>query len=152
MMRALRDRWPGPARLAVAGAFALLTAGACTPPPISYPPPPAVEAAVALERRPIPASGRHVVEPGQSLSEIAWIYRLRTVDLARYNDITDVDRLAVGQRLRLRPPPAPSSPPTAGTDAAPLRVVIGAPTDPEPAAAEPPPVEVDAIDPRSILP
>lgn len=93
-----------------------------------------------------------MVEPGQSLSEIAWIYRLRTADLARYNDITDVDRIAVGDRLRLRPPPAPSPPPTASTDGEPLRVVIGAPTDPEPAAAEPPPIEVEAIDPRSILP
>lgn len=105
------------------------------PPPPPLPAPPPEE--TGLERRPIPPSGVHVVAPGDTLSTIAYVYRLDLDALARANGITDVDRLMVGRQLALRwrEPPAVSGPPVrAGEararatapepEAAPLRVVV----------------------------
>ncbi len=94
--------------------------------------------ATGLERRAIPPSGVHVVAPGQTLSEIAWIYRLDTNALARANGILDPDHVVAGRRLALRweAPPDVGAPPrraerpaetpvaTAETAPSPLRVVV----------------------------
>ncbi len=134
--------------------LALVWLAACTEPPIfmAAAPPPPTPAAAGPERRAIPPSGRHVVAPGETLSEIAWMYRLGTERLAALNAIGDADRIHVGQRLRLRPDPSippPERDPAA--DDEPLRVVIHAQPEAveEEGEAEP---EAPAIDPRMILP
>ncbi len=82
----------------------VLTVAACAH---QAPPRPAPAEPVAsptpkpLVRRPIPPSGEHVVRPGETLSEIAWIYRLNTLGLARANGIEDVDRVEAGAALWL---------------------------------------------------
>jgi lipoprotein NlpD len=65
----------------------------------------------------------HVVRPGETLYKIAWQHRLDQRDLVLWNGLADPDKLRVGQRLRLVPPPgstkaaarapAPQSPPAA---------------------------------------
>ncbi|MBN1239132.1 MAG: peptidoglycan DD-metalloendopeptidase family protein [Gammaproteobacteria bacterium] len=47
----------------------------------------------------------HVVQPGETLFNIAWRYRLDHRQLARWNFIPDPDLIFVGQRIRLYPPP-----------------------------------------------
>lgn len=102
---------------------------ACTPTPTPPPAPPPPEP-TGLERRPIPPSGLHTVAHGETLSEIAWVYRLDVEALARANGLTDPDVIATGRRLALRwsTPPEVAAPPTR---AAPARA---AETAPEPAA------------------
>jgi len=68
----------------------------------------------------------HVVREGETLYAIAWQHGVDQRDLARWNGITNPDRIQVGQRLRLTPPaasvapqakatkPAASSPPKGG--------------------------------------
>ncbi|MGR8919965.1 MAG: peptidoglycan DD-metalloendopeptidase family protein [Gammaproteobacteria bacterium] len=55
---------------------------------------------------PVPASGVHVVVRGDTLHAIAWRYGLDYRDLVRWNTLSNPDLIRVGQRLRLRPPPA----------------------------------------------
>ena len=47
----------------------------------------------------------HVVQPGETLFNIAWRYRLDHRDLASWNFIPDPDLIFVGQQIRLYPPP-----------------------------------------------
>lgn len=59
--------------------------------------------------RPRPAAVRpdvHVVARGDTLHAIAWRYRLDFRDLVAWNAIRDPNVIYVGQKLRLRPPPA----------------------------------------------
>ena len=68
--------------------------------------------------QPVPV---HVVQSGETLHKIAWQHRIDERDLAQWNGLADPDKLRVGQRLRLVPPPgfktaaarapAPQSPP-----------------------------------------
>ncbi len=46
----------------------------------------------------------HVVQPGETLSRIAQSYGRTWQELARWNNLTDPNRLAVGQSLRVTPP------------------------------------------------
>lgn len=87
----------------------------------------------SVELRPIPSSGRHLVEPGETLSEIAFMYGLGTQALAWANDLEDPDDLLWGTRLRLRwsyPTEIAALPPRRGGDGfgfgpvEPLRVVF----------------------------
>jgi LysM repeat protein len=79
----------------------VLALAACAGPPAPPPAPPApVE--TGLERRPIPPSGIHVVAPGETLSEIAYIYRLELDALARANGILEPDFIVPGRHLALR--------------------------------------------------
>lgn len=122
--------------VAVSGPALLVTACAATPPPAERPAsPPAPAAETELQRRPIPASGIHVVAAGETLSEIAYVYRLDVRALARANAITDPDRIVVGRRLALRwsePAPVAAAVTTtaaladaaAEPPASPLRVVV----------------------------
>lgn len=115
----------------------LVSACAATPPPQEPAPPAAPPVETELERRPIPPSGVHEVAAGESLSEIAYVYRLDTDALARANGIADPDRIAEGRQLVLRWPEPPARPATARAEAAdpdgaadadaagsPLRVVV----------------------------
>ncbi len=43
----------------------------------------------------------HIVQSGQTFSEIAYIYKISVEKLAAYNGITDVNRLAEGSRIRI---------------------------------------------------
>ena len=45
----------------------------------------------------------HVVRPGETLSEIGYVYRIPYQDLAALNGIRNPDRIAAGQRLRMPP-------------------------------------------------
>lgn len=60
----------------------------------------------ATPRAPGPPPGVHVVRRGDTLHAIAWRYRLDFRDLVRWNAIRDPNVIYVGQKLRLRPPPA----------------------------------------------
>lgn len=69
----------------------------------------------------------HVVQPGESLSEIADAYNLPVQKLVTLNNISDPNLLMSGTRLKLTaPPPVPAARP--------------APKPPKPAAAKPKPV------------
>lgn len=57
----------------------------------------------------------HVVQPGDTLYQIAWSYGLDYRALARWNGIRDPDRIYVGQRLSLRPRTATAAAPARQT-------------------------------------
>jgi lipoprotein NlpD len=78
-------------------AFALVAAGCASL--ASWDPPGSAPA-----RQTIPASGIHVVEPGQNLFKIAWRYGMDWRDLAAWNNLGDGSRIYPGQRIRLTPP------------------------------------------------
>lgn len=46
-------------------------------------------------------SGAHIVEPGDTLSEIAAKYELNVDDLIRWNNIENPDLISVGQKIEL---------------------------------------------------
>lgn len=48
--------------------------------------------------------GEYIVQTGDTLFGISWRYGLDINELARWNQITDKDRILAGQRLRLTPP------------------------------------------------
>ncbi|MEJ2514761.1 MAG: peptidoglycan DD-metalloendopeptidase family protein [Gammaproteobacteria bacterium] len=60
-------------------------------------------------RTAVPASGIHVVQPGQNLHKIAWRYGLDWRDLAAWNRLRDPSRIYPGQEIRLTPPGAPAA-------------------------------------------
>ena len=66
-----------------------------------------------------------VVQPGDTLSEIALANGVTVAELAAINRIQNPDRIFAGQRLRLSPAPAPSTKPSAK------------PATPQPAASKP---------------
>jgi LysM repeat protein len=109
---------------------------ACTQAPTPPPAPPPPPEPTGLERRPIPPSGIHTVAHGETLSEIAWVYRLDVEALARANGITDPDVIATGRRLALRwfTPPEVAAPPAR---AAPARAAETEPAAEAAPAAEP---------------
>jgi lipoprotein NlpD len=102
----------------------------------------------------------HVVQPGETLSKIAWQHRIDGQELAAWNGIMDPDALRVGQRLRLVPPrgyvaaaPAPAAPPpVTRADPPPSRQPTPArattPRPSAPRAATPPPARPSASTPR----
>lgn len=91
-------------------------------------------------RRAGPSAGagsrEHVVQPGESLSEIADAYNLPIQKLVSLNNIGDPDLLMTGSRLKLTaPPPLPRSRPTARPAARPVvRPAMAAAAKPKPAA------------------
>ena len=59
----------------------------------------------------------HVVQPGETLGRIAQSYGRSWQDLARWNNLSDPNRLAVGQTLKVSPPGAVvATSPTTGTN------------------------------------
>jgi len=60
----------------------------------------------AAERTKKPPPPMHVVRAGETLHEIAWRYGLDFRDVVNWNALRNPDRITVGQRLRLRPPPS----------------------------------------------
>jgi lipoprotein NlpD len=102
----------------------------------------------------------HVVQPGETLHKIAWQHRLDQRDLVQWNGLKDPDKLRVGQRLRLVPPPgattaAARAPPPQST---PPRTSSSSPqstptrsTAPRPAATTPPRTTA-TLPPRSATP
>ncbi len=59
----------------------------------------------------------YVIQPGDSLGGIASAYGLSTDELAEYNNLEDVNRIAAGQQLLI--PPGATSTTTTPTTAAP---------------------------------
>jgi lipoprotein NlpD len=84
----------------------------------------------------------HVVQRGDTLFQIAFRYRLDWREVARWNGITDANRIYPGQHIRLKPSRgatgtvARTSPPPRSGDAAPSR---GAAVPPRQAANQPAP-------------
>jgi lipoprotein NlpD len=78
--------------------------------------------------QPVPV---HVVQAGETLATIAWQHRVDQRDLVLWNGLTDPDKLRVGQRLRLVPPPGYT---TAAAKAAPSQ----SPPPPTPRASSSP--------------
>ena len=103
-------------RLAVLALAALVAGGCAYAPPSS---PPEVRGPRSAEP---PAAGKrpaaYVVRKGDTLSKIAWQYKLDWRSLARWNRIRDPYVIHPGQRLALLGPPAPS-PRTASAKARP---------------------------------
>lgn len=87
----------GLSRRALVAALALLAAG-CTS-LVSWEAP-----SGSATRASVPASGVHVVQPGQNLFKIAWSYGLDWQDLAAWNGLGDGSRIYPGQKIRLTPP------------------------------------------------
>lgn len=129
------------AAVRLCASLCLLLIAACT----------ATSTSVPVDRREARAAV-HVVQPGETLSKIAWQHRVDQGELAAWNGITDLDSLRVGQRLRLVPPrgyvaapvaraePAPSRqpPPTRATTPTPsARAATPPPARPSPSAAPP---------------
>lgn len=84
----------------------------------------------------------HVVQPGETLSSIAWRHGLDYRQLARWNGLANPDLLFVGQRLRLRPGSAAAAPATASRPAVTSpasRPATPAQTQPLPAPPQVPP-------------
>lgn len=117
----------------VCGLVALAACATPAPPPVvtvAPPPPPVVEP----ERLAIPASGRHVVQPGETLAGISYRYNIKLAPLAAANGIGNRDLVRAGEVLALRWEPAPevAAPPlrrsagvgTGTTDDVPLRVIL----------------------------
>jgi lipoprotein NlpD len=82
----------------------------------------------------------HVVQPGETLSKIAWQYRVDQQEIANWNGIRDPNQLRVGQRLRLVPPrgyvaaaPVTAARPPADTVATPARTTAPRTSAPTPA-------------------
>ncbi len=67
---------------------------------VQFPTPPPSPDEHAL--RPIPPSGEHIVQPGETLSGIAGLYGLNSTKLARANEIADRDTIYAGSVLALR--------------------------------------------------
>src|SRR5262249_18195483 len=67
-----------------------------------------VEAAAAAQPEPIPAGGRYVVQPGETLFSIARRFGLSAAELAAWNGLADPDLLAQGQEITLVAPAAPA--------------------------------------------
>jgi murein DD-endopeptidase MepM/ murein hydrolase activator NlpD len=82
---------------------ALVTIGcgsARTPPATSPPPPGPVAGPAAEEARTEAAAVRmHTVQPGEMLWSLSRHYGVSVADFVRANDLTDPDRLSVGERL-----------------------------------------------------
>ena len=81
------------AAVRLCASLCLLLIAACT----------ATSTSVPVDRREARAAV-HVVQPGETLSKIAWQHRVDQAELAAWNGIADLDSLRVGQRLRLVPP------------------------------------------------
>jgi murein DD-endopeptidase MepM/ murein hydrolase activator NlpD len=64
--------------------------------------------------RQVPDNARHVVMPGETVSELAVMYRVRMADLVALNNIAPPHHIYVGQVLRLPTPAAPSPSPGDG--------------------------------------
>ncbi len=89
------------------------------PPPTATPlPTPTVAesaAAPPAQPLPLPSSGQYVVQPGETLGQIAQRYGLDPQALAAWNGLTDPDLVVSGQTLTLvAPPGAPAASPDAG--------------------------------------
>jgi lipoprotein NlpD len=93
----------------------------------------------------------HVVQPGETLTKIAWQHRVDAQELASWNGVANPDSLRIGQRLRLVPPrgyvaePAPaaraatSAPaPTPTRAASPRPAATPSARPPSPPATRPP--------------
>ena len=78
------------------------------PTPIG-PPPASVPSSIS---QPSGSAGIHVVQPGENLFRIALGYGLDTNALARYNGITDPNKIYVGQKIKI---PGYASSPGSGT-------------------------------------
>jgi lipoprotein NlpD len=95
-------------------------------------------ASVPVSRREARAAV-HVVQPGETLTKIAWQHRVDAQELASWNGVANPDALRIGQRLRLVPPrgyvaePAPAA--RAATSVPPPTPARA--TSPRPAAAPP---------------
>ena len=94
-------RGPGLIRAACIGVLASLVAGCAEV--VSWEPDAAQPAQSSVPAR-VPASGIHVVQPGQNLFKIAWRYGLDWQDVAAWNGLGDGSRIYPGQKIRLSPP------------------------------------------------
>lgn len=101
--------------------------GACAPPPSVE----VVERVTISEREETEKIGGaliRIVEPGDTLHSIAFATRQNVNDLAAWNQLSDTDRLVVGQRIRMTKPLGFKPP---------VRKPIGVASKPTQAAREP---------------
>ena len=91
------------------------------------------------------ASDVHIVQPGETLSEIAEQYGATVADLQALNDLPDADFVWYGQRLLIQPadPPA-TDPQTAAAQTPALQPATTQPATTQPAAADPPAPDPDS--------
>ena len=128
-------RWRAQIRPALAGGAILALLGGCASQelaPIEQKSPQVTAAAPPGPRKPSPGPSTdqppavYTVVAGDTLYGIAWRFGLDARDIGRWNRLDDVDRIFVGQRLKLRgrepvaPPramPGPGVPPTVNAQA-----------------------------------
>ncbi|WP_400193710.1 LysM peptidoglycan-binding domain-containing protein [Hymenobacter sp. B81] len=107
---------PAPVKAPAAAAPTAAAKPAVVPP--AYPAP-------SVTVVPVPADGRHTVQPGETLYGVARRYALRPADLVAWNTLPTNPALRTGQVLRLTAPDAPA--PTAAPAAAPAPTSAAAP-------------------------
>ena len=92
-------------------------------------------------QEPLPQSGYHVVQSGETLYGISFRFGLRYQDVAGWNHLDDANVIHVGQRLLLRPPDAirVTAPVEAGRSTTATKVAPSAATPVSAALAQPEP-------------
>lgn len=84
------------------------------------------------------SEGRHVVQPGDTLTSLAVLYRVSRTDLARLNNLDPNGQVQVGQQLRVPPPTGtPSAAPAVATARPAVEVASLEPTAVAPAVQAP---------------
>ncbi|NGP53076.1 peptidoglycan DD-metalloendopeptidase family protein [Thioalkalivibrio sp. XN8] len=83
-----------------------------------------------------PVPGIHVVQPGETLFQIAFRYRLDWREVAAWNRLGNADRIYPGQEIRLQPPPGSRAVRAGQPEATTTRQPAPAPA--RPTAAAPP--------------
>ncbi|RAK67049.1 LysM peptidoglycan-binding domain-containing protein [Hymenobacter edaphi] len=125
---------PQPAAAAPAPAAAKPTTSATTPAPkpAAPHPAPADPSMTPGAGWPVPADGRHTVQPKETLYAVARRYNLRPADLIQWNALPPNPSLQLGQVLRLTPPPTGAAPAAATKPAAPAPAKPAAPATAKP--------------------
>lgn len=88
----------------------------------------------------------HIVEPGETMYSVGWLYGYDYRDVARWNGVGPPYTVSTGQRLRVAPPEGGEPRPAASRAARP-RVAIAAPVPPN-APAQKPQAMPEAVDER----
>ncbi|TGE22869.1 lytic transglycosylase domain-containing protein [Hymenobacter metallicola] len=117
---------PAPKTASPASAPAAAKTPVPVPAPTSAPLPPAGPAAATTAVEPIPATGLHTVQKGETLYAVARRYALRPADLIAWNNLPASPALRLGQVLRVTAPATVAPANTTGLPTA-TEVALAAP-------------------------
>lgn len=111
----------------------LIIPGLAGAPATESKPQPAIPRPAAAPAAPLTAAGEYTIQNGDMLSKVAKKYGVTTRQLAELNGLQDVNRVRVGQKIKV--PALPASAAAVETPAAPAPAVPEVPATPEPAGA-----------------